>query len=348
MPNFGLTTEFQQPPLYYVVPAAAVWASAHLLPGHRDEISVMRTSGALWLAVGLALLWLLWRDLGVPWLPRVGLSLALIAAPTLLLAQSTVNNDGTALAAGAAVTVATLRWAAGRLPMWVPLVLAVVALVLKVTNVAVLLMACAFVLVRRLQQSDRARQKWRSVLTPGVLTFIGLCGAATVAVALGWSAIQDSRATVDPMDIVQNMIMRADHFDPRWLISALPALLSPLWPEWLPSVMQGPIGSSVGHVVNAGLLLLAAVGAVRARPGSVVRALAVATAAAALAFGPLMVLGNYAVLDMYFEIPPRYGFSLLPAMAALAGTAVRSRRGHVALVVVGAALYAAAAVQLLR
>jgi hypothetical protein len=234
MPNFGLTTEFQQPPLYYAVPAAAVWVSAHLLPGHLDEISVMRTTGTLWLTLGLGLLWLLWRDLGVPWLPRVGLSLALIAAPTLLLAQSTVNNDSTALAAGAAVTLATLRWAAGRLPLWVPLLLAVVALALKVTNVAVLLMACAFVLIRRLQQSDRARQKWRSVLTPGALAFIGVCGAATVVVALGWSAVQASRATADPMDIVQNMIMRADHFNPGWLISALPSVLSPLSPEWLP------------------------------------------------------------------------------------------------------------------
>jgi hypothetical protein len=348
MPNYGLTTEFQQPPLYYAVPAAGLWVSAHLLPGHLDEISVMRMTGALWLALGLGLLWLLWRDLGVPWLPRVGLSLALIAAPTLLLAQSTVNNDSTALAAGAAVTLATLRWAAGRLPLWVPLLLAVIALALKVTNVAVLLMACAFVLVRRLQQSDRARQKWRSVLAPGALAFIGVCAAATVVVTLGWSAVQDSRATVDPMDIVQNMIMRADHFNPGWLISALPSLLSPLSPEWLPSVMKGVIGTSVGQLVNIGLLLLAAVGAVRARPGSTVRALAIATGAAALAFGPLMVLGNYAALDMYFQIPPRYGFSLLPAMAALAGTAVRSRRGHWALVAVGAALYVAVAVQLLR
>jgi hypothetical protein len=47
MPNYGLTTEFQQPPLYYAGPAAAVRASAHLLPGHLDEISVMRTTGAL-------------------------------------------------------------------------------------------------------------------------------------------------------------------------------------------------------------------------------------------------------------------------------------------------------------
>ena len=109
----------------------------------------------LWLALGLLLLWLLWRDLAVPWLPRMGLSLGLIAAPTLLLAHSTVTNDGSAFAAGAAVTLATLRWASGRWPMWVPVAVGLVALALKVTNVAVLLMACAFVVVRALQQSGR-------------------------------------------------------------------------------------------------------------------------------------------------------------------------------------------------
>ena len=348
MPNFGLTTEFQQPPLYYVGPVAAVWASAHLLPVHFDEIIVMRTTGALWLGLALVLLWLLWKDLGVPWLPRVGLSLAVIAAPTLLLAHSTVNNDGTALAAGAAVTLATVRWASGRLPMWVPIALGTVALVLKVTNVAVLLAACAFVLIRALQQSGWVRGWWRGVLAPRLLVFVGLLGAATFVVALGWAAIQGSRETIDPLDIAQNMIMETDHLEVGWVVSAAPALLTPLLPDWLQSALAGRIGSSVAHAANAGLLLLALVGAVRAARGSVARALAVATAAAALAFGPLMVVANYLTLDMYFEIPYRYGFSLVAPLAALAGTAVRSRRGHVLLVVAGALLYAAVAVQLLR
>ena len=347
MPNYGLTTEFQQPPLYYVVPAAGVWLSAHLLPGAVDEIGVMRATGALWLVAGLVLLWLLWRDLGVAWPARVGLSLALVAAPTLLLAESTVNNDGTALAAGAAVTLATLRWSAGRLPMWVPLALAVVALVLKTTNVAVLLAVCAFVLIRRLQRADRTKGAWRAIVTTRTMMFVGVCAVATVTVALGWSAVQDSRASVDPMDIVQNMIMRADHFEAGWLLSAMPALLSPLRPEWLPSATDGAIGLTVGHVVDAGLLLLAIVGAARSRRGSVVRALSIAALAATLAFGPLMVVGNYAALDMYFDIPPRYGFSLIPALAAVGGTAVRSRVGQWALVGVGALLYLAVAVRLL-
>ena len=170
----------------------------------------------------------------------------------------------------------------------------------------------------------------------------------TLLVALGWAAIQGSRQTIDPALIVQNMIMATDHLEPRWVMTAVPALLSPLATDWLPSAMAGLIGTWVGHVADIGLLLLAAVGAVRSKSGSVLRALAIATAAAALMFGPVMVVADYVLMHMYFEIPARYGFSLVAPLAVLAGTAVRSRPGQLALVAAGAALYAAVALQLLR
>jgi hypothetical protein len=111
--------------------------------------------------------------------------------------------------------------------------------------------------------------------------------------------------------------------------------------------MDGAVGWSAAHLVNAGLVLLAVVGAARGAPGSVVRALALATGAAALAFGPLMVVATYATTDTYFEIPARYGISLVAPMAVLAGTAVRSRRGSLVLVATGVVLYIAVVVQLL-
>ena len=154
MPNYGLHTAYIHLPLYYVGPIAAMWASEQLLPQGVDEITVMRATNAVWLVAALILLWLLCRDLRAPWLARTGLSIAVIASPTVLLTQSTVSNDGTALAAGAAITLATLRWTAGRCRMWVPLAIAVVALTLKTTNLAAILLACAFILVRSLQQAD--------------------------------------------------------------------------------------------------------------------------------------------------------------------------------------------------
>ena len=222
----------------------------------------MRTTNALWLAPGLILLWLLWRDLRVPWLVRAGLSIGLIASPALLLAQSTVSNDGTALAAGAAVTLATLRWAAGRCRMWVPLVVVVVALVLKTTNLAAVLLACAFILVRSLQQADR-RQRLRNLLARPATVFVAVCAAATLVVGLGWSIIQAERATLDPLLNPQNMAMVTDHFDPFWLPGALLTVISPLRQEWIQAAMAGAIGSSAAYITSVTLLVLAVVGAVR-------------------------------------------------------------------------------------
>ena len=87
MPNYGLPTAYIHLPLYYVGPIGAMWASEQLLPQGVDQITVMRATNAVWLVAALILLWLLCRDLRVPWLARAGLSIALIASPTVLLTQ---------------------------------------------------------------------------------------------------------------------------------------------------------------------------------------------------------------------------------------------------------------------
>ena len=347
MPNYGLTTGFIATPLYYVSVAGSALASGDLLP-QIDEISAMRMTNGLWLAAGLILLWVLWRDLRVPPLVRAGLSIGLIASPILLLTQSTVTNDGTALAAGAAVLLTTLRWEAGRCRMWVPLSVALVALLLKTTNLAVVLVACAFILVRSLQQAEGVRRRrWRELFTTHNTVFVAGCAVATIVVGLGWSVLQGSRATLDPLGIPQNMIMAKDQFDPSWLASGLLAVIAPLEPEWLQAAMAGVIGSWVAHLTGFALLGLAVLGASRSEAGSIVRALSIATALVALTFGPLLTLVTFASLHIWFPIPARYGLSLVPAMVAIAGTAVRSRRWQVALLAVALALYAADFVRLL-
>jgi hypothetical protein len=347
MPNFGLTTEFIQTPAYYLVPAVGLWVVDHVLPFDVNQISIMRSTNFLWLGAGIILLWLLLADLRIPYLTRAGLSLCLIASPALLLAQSTVTNDGTALAAGAAVTLVTLRWASGRLRMWVPIAVAVVALLLKATSLAVILMACAFVLVRSIQQSDRGQQVWRSAVTRRNAVFVGSSALATLVIAFGWSVFQESRATMDQMDILQNTAMEQADFDVSWLPGALLSVVSPLEPQWMQSAMLGVIGATAASMISGGLLALAVVGAVRSQPGSVIRALAISTGLAALAFGPLMVLSNYGSMHIWFAIPGRYGFTLLPAMAVLAAFALRGRSAQLVVAATGLTMCAAVAAHLI-
>jgi hypothetical protein len=347
LPNGGLSMAFIHTPTYYVVTAGAVLLDRAL--GDRfDEVDAMRATGALWLVVALWLLWLLWRDLGVPWQTRAGLSLALTAAPTVMLSQSTVTNDATALAAGAALTLATLRWDRGNSRLWLPVAVAVLALLLKVTNLAVVLAMCAFILVRALQQSSSPRERWHAVLSRRNLMFVGSFGIATVLVAVGWSIVASSRATLDESLNPQNISMAVHGFDPSWLATSLLALASPLQPQFYQSVLAGAAGAMVvANLANVGLLALAVVGAARAEPGSVVRALAIAVGAAALAYGPVLTIINYVTAGVQFGIPARYGLSLVPGMLAVAGTAVRTPRGGSVMLVVGALFYAAIAWALL-
>jgi hypothetical protein len=302
----------------------------------------MRTSGIVWFVAALGLLWLLWRDFGVPWQTRVGLSLALTAAPVVLLAQGSVTNDATALAAGAAVTLATLHWDRGRGGLWLPVVAATLALLLKATSLAVVLAACAFVLVRTLQRSGPSvPERWRAVLSRRNLLFVGSLGMTAAVCGIGWSAISKSRATMDELLIPQNVFMTVTEFNPGWLATAAGALITPLEPEFYQSVLTNTAASViVGNMVHIGLLVLTVVGAVRSEPGSVVRALAIATGLAALAFGPVFTVMQYVGSSMQFAIPARYGFSLVPALLVVAGTAVRTRRGGIALMAVGLLLYA--------
>jgi hypothetical protein len=340
LPNGGLSMAFIHTPAYYAVAAGAVVVD-RVLGQVVDDVDAMRLTGALWLVLALGMLWLLWRDLGVPWQTRAGLSLALTAAPIVVLSQSTVTNDATALAAGAALTLAVLRWDRGASRLWLPVAIGLVALLLKVTNLAAVLAVCAFVLVRALQRSTTTRERARALLTRRNLLLVGSLGLATVVVGVGWSIVVNARATLDESENPQNVLMAVDHFDPSWLTTSMLALTSPLQPQFYQAVLAGSAGAViVANLANIGLLALAVVGAARSEPGSVVRALAIAGGAATLAYGPLLTVVNYVTAGVYFGIPARYGLSLVPGMLAVAGTAVRTPRGGSVLLVVGAAFYA--------
>lgn len=347
LPNQGYNTAYIHTPTYYLVAAGAVLAD-DALGLTADDLDVMRATGALWLIVALVLMWLLSRSLGVPWQARAGLSLALSATPIVLLVQSTVTNDATALAAGSAVLLATLRWERGDAGLWLPVGVALLALLLKATNLAVLVAACAFVLIRAAQREGTVEDRLRRALSRRNLLLVASLGLLTGLVAIGWSVLSNARATVDASLFDQNANFAAYRFDPTWLVTSLMSLASPLKPQFFPSVVaESAAAVAVANLANAGLMALAVVGAARAQAGSVVRALALALGVAMLAFGPLLTVFNYVSAGLQFGIPARYGLSLVAGLAAVAGLSVRTARGGWVLLVLGAIGYASIAWALL-
>ena len=334
LPNSGFTTAFIHTPAYYVLPAGAVWITAHLA-GSLDQISVMRATGALWLVAAIVLLWLFWRDMHVPWQVRTGLALILVATPTILLAHGTVTNDSTGLAAGAAVMLATLRWDQGRSRLWLPVVVVFAALLFKATSLAVALAACAYVLVRHLQRTTADGRSWWWPLPRPALVFVGCFAAAAAVAGVGWSIFERSQAIMDERLIPQNLTLAADRFDISWLPASMTSFMSPLAPQFLQAALVGQTGAFVGALANVGLPSLAVVGAVRSQAGTAIRALAIATGAALLTFGPLLQVINYVTQHVHFGLPARYGLALVAPMLVIAGTAVRTRRGGYALIALG-------------
>jgi hypothetical protein len=324
-PNYGLTTAFIHTPAYYAGPALAVLTGRAVgLP--LDPVTLMRATGALWFGLALLFLWIGWRDGGVRWQARSGLALALISVPAVLLTQSTVTNDATALAAGAAITLAALRWDEGRLRLWVVLLFVVAAMLLKSTNLGVLLLVCAFALIRGLQRAWGTSTFRLGVIAPRrTWALVAGCAAASALVGAGWSVLSTARSSFDQRQIAQNVMYHQDSFHPGWVLHAVPSLLSPLRPQFFQAVLATQPAVVVADVANIALLVLAGIGALRAGRGSALRALGYATALTLLAFPAVLVLVNYVTAGIYAPIPARYGLCLVPALMVLAGGAFRGR-----------------------
>jgi hypothetical protein len=327
-PTGGYNTAYIHAPVYYGITAAWVWVWEHVpLPG--DDVSLMRSSGILWVVTAMVLMWAMLNALQLSRVQRVTGCLLALSSPTVVLAFGTVTNDATALAVGAAVTWAVVRWDQGRVPVWLLALLCAVGVLLKATNVGVVGLAVLYVATRTWQ---RHRAKGSA---PGRSWNRGLAVVATIAVgtgvaAVGWTLIQKGMARISPSDVPQNLAHLAPSFDLSWLFEALPTFLTPLAPAF-PQPLRGAVVVSVGSLVSVVLVVLFALGAAARHRRADIGALAVATGTALLALGPLLVMLNWVGGGIHVDIPTRYGLSLVPAAIAVGVSAARGPRQQWAL-----------------
>ncbi len=334
----GYNTAYIHAPLYYVAPGAAAWIGAHLLP-QVDQVALMRMTSGIWFLVALGFLWALLGEFGVPRSVRFAAGVALISVPTVLLSQSIVNNDSTALAAGAALTWLAVRWDRGRSSLWWVGLGSFVAVLLKATNVGAVAAVVLFVAVRAFQRAEW-RGGLRSALSGRWVRFALVAGVGAVVAGAGWGALPSALATVAPEVIPQALMFHQDSFQVVWFFESLDMLVTPLRPEFATSAMDGDAAAAIGALANIGLLLFFAYGAVVSRPGSAVRALAGGAAGALVLLPPVLVLVNYVTAQIHVPLlPPRYGLSIVPAMVVVAATGATSRWARIALGAVAAVMY---------
>jgi hypothetical protein len=101
--------EAQQPPTYYALAVPLRWVGVHLF--RMANLTATRAVGALWVALGLLVLWMAGRVLEIPWRRLVPIMLLLASAPAVIYQASIVSNDAPSIFAGSVVAlVAALAW----------------------------------------------------------------------------------------------------------------------------------------------------------------------------------------------------------------------------------------------
>jgi hypothetical protein len=271
--------------------------------------------GVLWLGAGILAVWAALSILDVPVLGRLAVGALLATTPVVLHASATITDDATAVLAGAAVLLAALAWEARRAPAFVVVLAAAVGVSFRLTNFAGAGVVVLYLVIRAL----RPRAEPAAAASPPPRALLLMAGAvvATVAVTgVAWVGLNSAMARVGPLANPNTFNQQACCLPFDSILGQVDATVTPAHDPYLVSFLQN---NKVRVVVKLTdwLLLGTAVGlaALSAR-GSRGEALAAAAIVGMLATGPLLTVTNYVFQGAFYGIPPRYGLSMMPALAA--------------------------------
>lgn len=334
----GYATTWGQMPVYYLV-TGLLGRGLAAVTGMSSILSGMRLIGALWLGVGLSLLWLVMQELNIAWTARLPVIALTATTPVVLHASATINPDAMLFPLGGALLLLTLRAAYSTRAMLALGPLALVAVLSEPTTLLAVGTAVLYFAIRSVNRSrtaTRARRKARELMAASLAMF----GAA--AALFSTSRILSLIGGQDPgLAVPKN---RSFHMEvtPTQIIGQLGSLVTPVHNSYLPPMLRTlPVEYAVrltDWLLLGGVIGVALVGGLDRR----LRPVAVATFVLMVAGGPGFAAVN-ALGDTFFGIPSRYGLPLLaPLMAVVAGALVtRSSR-----IVIGMFATAAAAASL--
>jgi hypothetical protein len=323
-------TEEIQPPAYYFLTG---WAATALRPllGTESLVTAARVVGALWLGLGVLAVWAALSILGVPVLARLAVGGLLVTTPVVLHASATVTDDATALAAGAAILLAVLAWEARRAPAFVVPLAAIVAVSLRLTNFAGAGVVVLYLVIRALRpgtaveteigaegEALKAAEDGAAVSRPrrSLLLMAGSVTAAVAVTGLAWVGLNSAVARVGPLANPNTLNQQACCLPLEAVLSQVEATVTPAHEPYLVPFLQNNKVRTVVKLTDWALLGTALGLAAFAGRGSRGEALAASVVVCMLATGPLLTLTTYVFQGAFYGIPPRYGLSLMPALAA--------------------------------
>ena len=320
-PAGGQQYNSAHPPLYYAVTALVARPLA-VLTGE-GLLGSARLVGIAWLTAGLWALLAALRQLGTSWTLGTAVAALVGLAPAIQHASSTVNNDASAVLAGALVLWVALRVAHGTSSWPALAVAAAVAAALKLVFLIALVPAAVVLLQHaRRHPDDRAR----------VAVALGAGGAAAAVVLAAWTLVHGA---LNPGD-VENPVLGINTRDAdrlpvamtlRNLLACWPPLARPFVPLELLEQPQFFLWGVLIPLLFASAPLL---GMVAAR-SPVGRDVSIGAALGMVAVPVAVQLHTYLAHGDYFpNIAPRYGLCVVPAVAVALASVARGRRHDLA------------------
>lgn len=350
----GYNTASANTPLYYTL-THAVAAPLKAVASLDSLVTAGRLVGGLWLAGGLLLAYAAARRLGAGRWATASVLVVLACAPAVVYPSATITPDAATLAVGAGALLAALWWEERPARRWPVLALVTaVALAIKMTNITVLV-AVGIAMVIRLvvQRWFPAQAELIAARTgaddvdrrPSPRLVDWLVGGATLAVtalvvAVGWQLTQAALTHGDLDAIPMNQKFQTDRLSTEGVISYLGQWLTPLSSPWA-QVGRPEFTDALQRVsqvlLGAGFVAAALFGWRTLRE----RSLAWAVLLTGLTGASLFIVVSFVAQGLYVPPPARYGYALVPAMAVLTATSVKTRPATVAvgLLATGALLF---------
>jgi len=357
----GYDTAYIHPPTYYDI----TWAAGEIIKhstGTKSWVTAWRLAGALWLAVGLLVTYAAGLRFGARPLPLVGLLVLYASAPSILQTTSTVNPDAASTFIGGAVLYLTSRWEEGGRWRWIALVgIGFVGTGIKLQNSIVVMMIVVYFLLRVRNAATISPTAGRSSMTgsdPALrsgaggllrqgarvplrlahnaqIRAVGIIVMVTLAIAASWTILQRVTETINPNTLLVNEQFIVHSISLEQIASTFGLFLAPIPGSYIPVTTQNVWTVDMTNVLSWLLLAGVVAAAIFTARTVAIASLARATLLFALFGGPIFVILNYLSMSQYIPMPPRYGFTLLPAMVVCTADAIRTRWAGICTVGVG-------------
>lgn len=322
-PNAGVSTADPYTPLYFYS-AFGIGQFIHVITG-LPELTSWRLSGVFWFSGTVYVFWLLLRKWMVPNFTIFVLGLLLLSSPFVWWTYTYVSTDSSSIFFGALLLFLATKYVRSELKGYWFVACAVIAALFKIVNLIAIGAAAAYLLVdavwawrqSKISGMDQSSTKSnKGLLLQGFSGILGLVlGALSqwawlrINLLMAASDLSVDQGASHPFGVEELFIQ---------LTSFLPgSITSGAVDQYIPGFVYAPLSwLTVVSVLSAAFVTL--------RQHKQFPVVVAVTASVFLA-APLLAIMLKLVTHSYFQLPARYGASLIPGMLLLGGLVVKAK-----------------------